>query len=208
MVKKKLYVHIGHYKTGTSALQNYLHWNADLLRESGYYYPNCARPKRNKTNHGHLSLGLAAKYGFVPPPWYDECGDLDSIYRTLHDEIAAIPEKNIVLSSEEFVQLALLREADVALGELKERLIGYDVRIVLFIREPLSLLISWYNQVNKGPFGTRNFMVFFAKINGQFLSQRRIWRRFANHFGVQNVILRTYKHHGTDRFPRRDRLRP
>ena len=37
---KTLFLHIGHYKTGTTALQIFLERNAKLLAASGFEYPN------------------------------------------------------------------------------------------------------------------------------------------------------------------------
>lgn len=195
---KTLYLHIGHYKTGTSALQEYLSNNAQQLRKQGYLYPAAARPKRNKTNHGHLSLTVARDHGFVPPAWYGEDISADDAYAAFRNEVDRAPEDRIIVSSEEFVQLALLPEPKKALDDLKGRLSGFDVQVVLYVREPLSLLKSWYNQVNKGPVGTRNFPTFFMNLKPQFLAQEAIWRRFAQAFGEENVTVLTYKKTGAD----------
>lgn len=189
---KTLYLHIGHYKTGSSALQDYCSRHADDLRQQGYLYPATARPKRNPTNHGHLSLSVARQHGFVPPPWYGEDVAADDAYAALAAEIEAAPETKIVISSEEFVQLALRKDPAAAVGDLAKRLSAWDTRIVFYLREPLSLLKSWYNEVNKGPVGTRNFPTFFNGLNQHFLSQKAIWTCFADAFGQDNMITLSY----------------
>lgn len=195
---KTLYLHIGHYKTGTSAIQDYLSRNTAALREHGYLYPTSARPKRNNTNHGHLSLSVARDHGFMPPPWYGEEISADAAYAAFREEVNRASEDNIIVSSEEFVQLALQAEPEKALGDLKERLAGFDVKIVLYIREPFSLLKSWYNQVNKGPVGTRNFTTFFMNLKPQFLAQEAIWRAYLHAFGEENLKVISYKKAGAD----------
>ena len=195
---KTIYLHIGHYKTGTSAVQDYLSAHARQLRSSGYLYPACSRPKNNPTNHGHLALSLGREHGFVPPPWYGEEVSVEEAFAELHATLAKATEPNVILSSEEFVQLALREDPVAAVAALKEQLARYDVKIVFYIREPMSLLKSWFNQVNKGPVGTANFPTFANRLNPEFLSQHAIWSHFSAAFGRESMILVTYKKVGSD----------
>ncbi|MFS4438193.1 hypothetical protein ACMA5I_08265 [Paracoccaceae bacterium GXU_MW_L88] len=194
---KTIYLHIGHYKTGSTAIQAYCHEHADALREVGYLYPSSARPNNSPTTHGHLALTLGRDHGFIPPAWYGAKIPTDEPYAQILREIEAAPEQNIIISSEEFVQLAMRRDPEAAVADLKARLSGYDVKIVFYFREPLSLLKSWYNQVNKGSRPTRNFPTFFMNVVQSFLGQRGIYHHFAQIFGRQNMILRPYGAVGT-----------
>lgn len=195
---KTLYLHVGHYKTGTSAIQKYCSENAAMLAENGYFYSATARPHANPTNHGDLSLTIAAKHGFVPPAWYKERKDIDKVYGEFLEDCRQAAQQNILVSSEEFVQLALRTASDAALHELRERFAEFDVRIVLYIREPIALLKSWYGEVNKGPSGTRPFPVFFMNLDPNFLSQNMVYGRLAEVFGADKVIVRSYKSVGMD----------
>lgn len=195
---KTLYLHIGHYKTGSSAIQKYCSDHADMLIAHGYCYPASRRGGGEGSNHAALSLTLAARHGFNPPPWYGGCRDIDLVYRDILDEVRQVPQQNIVISSEEFYQLALRKDPKAAISELRDRFAEFDTRIVLYIREPMALLKSWYNEVNKGPHGTRSFPVFFKEINPEFLSQAEVYNRFAEVFGADRVILRSYRHTGMD----------
>ncbi len=195
---KKLFVHIGHYKTGSSAIQDYLSRNRNLICQSGFLYPDCARPKNNPTNHGQLALSLAAKHGFIPPQWFTDTVDLEQIYDEFRALALEAEQDRIVLSSEEFVQLALRKDPVAAVTELRDRLAMFDTKIVLYIREPLSLLNSWFNQINKGPVGTKGFLTFFTKINEHFLSQKKIFAVFSEVFGSDKLILKSYALRGED----------
>jgi len=195
---KNLYIHIGHYKTGTSAIQRYCTDNAAILGKNGYYYSQVARPPRNNTNHGELSLTLAVAHGFKPPPWYTGESDIDQVFRDFRADAAAAAQRNIIISSEEFVQLALRENPEEAIGDLRDRLGDFNVKILLYIREPMALLKSWYNEVNKGPHGTRNFPIFFEALDPNFLSQWHTYEQFANVFGPDRMIVRSYKHTGMD----------
>lgn len=195
---KTIYIHIGHYKTGTSAIQKYCAEHAADLAQGGLYYPQAGRGGGTGTNHSALSLSLAAQHGFGPPPWYRGTRDTDDVYARFRAEIDESPQSRILASSEEFFQLALRDHPETAIGDLKNRLSGYDVRIVLYIREPMALLKSWYNEVNKGPAGTPPFVTFFRRLDANFLSQLSVYRQFAAVFGSANMIVRSYKHAGMD----------
>jgi hypothetical protein len=195
---KTLYLHIGHYKTGSSAIQKYCSDHARMLAAHGYHYPKKVRGGSHGTNHGALSLTLAARYGFGTPPWYKGSRDINAVYSKVLTEIHAAPQPNILISSEEFYQLALRKDPKAAITELRDRFAEFDTRIVLYIREPMALLKSWYNEVNKGPHGTHSFPVFFKQLNPEFLSQTEVYRRFADVFGPDRMILRSYRHTGMD----------
>lgn len=195
---KKLFLHIGHYKTGSSAIQDYLSAHTDALGACNYLYPKSVRPKAGHTNHGHLSLSLGRAYGFNPPPWYREDVAADDAFQALTAEIEKSAQQNVIVSSEEFVQLALVRDPETAIADLKQRLSDYDVYIILYIREPFSLLKSWFNEVNKGPFGTRNFPTFFVNLNLHFLSQEKIFQEYRKVFGSKKMVLLSYKSTGAD----------
>ncbi len=190
--QKTLYLHIGHYKTGSSAIQAHLSAHAAELADLGWLYPACARPGNNPTNHGQLSLSLAREHGFAPPPWYGEQIGPDEAFAALHAEIAASPLDRVIVSSEEFVQLALCADPAAALRALRLHLAEYDVRVLFYVREPMSLLKSWYNEVNKGPSGTANFPTFARHVKADFLAQKAIADRFGATFGAGAMRLMTY----------------
>jgi len=196
--QKCIYLHIGHYKTGTSAIQAYLSQHAAELAERGYLYPLCARPRNNATNHGHLSLSLGREHGFSPPPWYGEKISSADAFAALHAEIAASPLDKVIVSSEEFVQFAICADPGAALSALRLHLKDYDVRVLFYIREPLSLLKSWYNEINKGPVGTANFPTFARNIKADFLSQKAIADRFSDAFGPEALSIKSYRLVGND----------
>ena len=169
------------------------------MHRHDFLYPESCRPTCARTSHADLSLPLARDHGFTPPKWYGRTISTDEAYSTFHKAVDQTTESNIIVSSEEFIQLALREErSSEAVKELKNRLSDYHVKVVFFLREPLSLLRSWYNQVNKGPVGTGNFPSFFMRLKSDFLSQHHIWQHFASAFGKENLTLLNYSSHGAD----------
>ena len=57
----KIILHIGNYKTGTSALQNFLYKNRQKLMEYGIYYGNTWKVVNN---HAGLAFGILK--GYIP----------------------------------------------------------------------------------------------------------------------------------------------
>lgn len=195
---KTLYLHVGHYKTGTSAVQKRFHEEASKLGDRGLLYPQAGRSEGGETSHGRLSLSLAARHGFAPPPWYRGDLDVEAAYAALEAEVEAAPQSRALISSEEFYQLALRDEAEAAFEELGRLLARFDVRPLIYLREPFALLKSWYNEVNKGPTGTRNFAMFYRNLNKDFLAQNRAVDLLSRTFGADKVLVRGYRGAGPD----------
>lgn len=192
----RLYLHIGHYKTGTSAIQAFCHQHADALAQNGLYYPKAGRGPSAMTNHAGLALPIAKDHGFYPPRWYQGGHDTDATFEALHDELGREKPDKALISSEELIQLALRDDPDAAIADLRHRLAPYDVRVILYLREPLSLLKSWYSQVARGPRPVRSFPSFFMARDARFFGQGALYDAFARGFGADKIVLRSYVDHG------------
>ena len=157
---KTIYLHVGNFKTGTSAIQKFCSDNRGKLLKCGYDYIDCARPRNNHTNHGKLPLSLAQKHGCYIPNWYNEKDDYQSVSKAVVEEIESSVCENIIISSEEFYRIAGYKKAIVqsAANELQELFAGHTVKALMYVREPLEMLKSWYNQANKPNVPTRRFI--------------------------------------------------
>ncbi len=68
-------LHLGTYKTGSSSLQNQLYANRDLLRESGFLYPQSGlivQPKLGVRHFPLISDFMKGKQGLLPARLADE----------------------------------------------------------------------------------------------------------------------------------------
>ncbi|MDQ2088785.1 hypothetical protein [Marimonas arenosa] len=119
-------VHIGHGKTGSSAIQSFLALNAELLRAFGIEYP------------WHDSFA-AAREGRITS------GNYDSFYR-----LEQRPAGMVLFSSEKFCRDVVNRP------EFLERLagIGGQVKIICYTRDLFDHFLSAYGQLIKRGRGT------------------------------------------------------
>ncbi|NBW61199.1 MAG: hypothetical protein EBR31_05685, partial [Methylophilaceae bacterium] len=89
---KKIFIHSGLHKTGTTALQAMLFKNRKNLSVQDFYYPSSGIP-RNFYGHHNIAWQISRDRRFR-----SEFGDL----RALLKEIGGIGKSKIVLSSEDF----------------------------------------------------------------------------------------------------------
>ena len=137
-MRKKLFLHIGTHKTGTTALQTFLMVNKQLLREHGVLMPvsGCIGPY---SGHHNIAWELNNDHRF------------QSDYGTLDDLCAEISESDchtVVISSEDFESLYSIPEALVT---LKRRLndVGCQVEVIIFFRELGGYITSLYAELLK-----------------------------------------------------------
>jgi hypothetical protein len=190
-MKQKIVIHIGHGKTGSSAIQTMLARNADLLRSHGIIYPDHA-------SFASARLGQVSSGNVDPDHWLDQ----------MVAAVRANPGFARYLFSNEtiFYRMDELLQAYDALAA------DYDFEIILFVREPLEKLGSSYQQSVKrrGFAGTiRDFAehdrdtILAAALVGR-LAERRIpftlfnysvtgrnsARRFFEHLGLWDLVAR------------------
>lgn len=121
---KKLFLHIGTHKTGTTAIQFILNRNREALSNCGWLYPLSGMTERH---HGHHELAwtLLGRSAFD--------------FSRLRKEIEDSPCANVVVSSEEF---EFCKDA----AKVKEAFSFAQVEVVLYLRRQDDLLLSEYNQ--------------------------------------------------------------
>lgn len=145
---KTLYLHIGHYKTGTSALQVFLEENPKLLARHGLEYTSF---ERFHSKHSNLAFSLYRSVGIKtllhgyakPIPAQKMWGDLFAAVR-------ASSQPRILASSEEFMRLGAHPKASEMLAQIvRTQAEDIDIRIIAYLRQPQAHLRSWYNQLIK-----------------------------------------------------------
>lgn len=129
----KVILHIGRHKSGTSSLQKFLYTNRLQLEEYGFYYPLNGL---KGIAHHHISLPLSKSNL--------KTNNLENILKTkvfldFYSEVKTKLNKfNVIVSSEAF------QNCDPK--SIKYLFKDLDVKVVVYVREQVSYLISSYSQ--------------------------------------------------------------
>jgi hypothetical protein len=149
---KRVFLHIGFHKTGTTALQDAFAKNGELLSSSGILFP---RGLSNWPSHPELAWSFAGNIF----PWQDKAYPVDEVIRFYHELITEAPEDTIVLSSEE---LCRLNYYPGTVARLSEVFAGNDIRVIAYARSPRDFLSSRYrHEVQQGS-ETQSFADFLS----------------------------------------------
>ncbi|WP_219785665.1 hypothetical protein [Celeribacter sp. PS-C1] len=153
---RQIYLHIGHLKTGSSALQVAFARSKDALREHGYIYPD----------HRSTELALSGKFtaGNVLPH------RLIENLETALDE--ARPDEKVLFSSEGLFDD--LDAEDCQIANLVGR--GAEISVLLFLRHPIEFAISTYQQTVQGA-GYEGTLEEFLPVFDKFHQVERVLTR-------------------------------
>jgi hypothetical protein len=131
----KIYIHIGTHKTGSTSLQVFLRKSENALAKQGILIPNSGSPEGKSFNvscgHHELAWYFLGKHGISS----------DSSWRDLAEEIEQHDGKKVVISAEAFDNLKTSH-----MSEIKNYLSGHKIYPVIYLRNPLSYMISAYKQ--------------------------------------------------------------
>ena len=168
-------LHIGANKTGTSSIQRMLVENAPALARAGWVYPDfhlqhCAHHPLAYALAGHPTRGL-------PEGW-----------RAAFAKATADPAKSYVISSELFFR-TVPPEAAATLFPPEQ------TRILLYLREHLSYLASWYAQAVQERNLTASFDDYIRLFPQPFDSFLKRWEAV---YGAEAITLRPFRR---DAFP-------
>lgn len=160
---KRVILHAGPSKTGTTTIQALLTEHASLLLQHGVYYPATSPP----SNEGHPSLALEARTAsgqFVPPTTMAECSWDEAI-----NNFEASGANSLLLSSEDFSDL------DTKHWEwIGDKLKSFEISVILAIRNPADVVFSAWKQSVKSGFGAGEEVLDFESAADLLASLPRI----------------------------------
>lgn len=143
-----LILHIGHYKTGTTALQVFMSRNRDALARQGLVY---ADAPLHQGKHSALPFSLLREAGVTDLLHdFDHPDSAATLWQALFAATRALPDGQAMLvSSEEFIRLGAHPAAVDLLRAQIETARDLRVRVIAYLRPPQAHLASWYNQLVK-----------------------------------------------------------
>lgn len=203
---KRIVLHIGYGKTGTTAIQGALATNRQLLAGEGICYPEW-RDFVERDNHNGIAKCLTYReHDHFLPSFFDRLAKADADTLVISGETFAIyPERGTLARPQKSMVDGSVFQKDYRadpdwriekrdlIGELKSRLPDADeVRVVVFLRRQDLWIESIYNEDVKGGYTAADFAVFgeYYKNSLHYDQQLELW---ADAFGHQNIDVRVYE---------------
>lgn len=204
-----IYLHIGHAKTGTSAIQTALVRNRSLLARHGLLYPQARSDSDAEKGIVTSGNGRALRSVLWSPEAFDKisankrlqersagmlrnivwarsAAAADSARSRLEDFLASNVQNSLIYSSEGFAELS--SQALKSLCEIFQRF-GFRVKVIYYVRHLLDFALSQYSEQLKRHASTHEIADFIANYRSTYV---RVVERFAEVVGKDNIIMRLY----------------
>ena len=146
--KKKIFIHIGNHKTGTSSLQFFLSKKKNFLYKNKILY----LIDKNSTNHHNISWQAIGHFYY---------NSKKQNITDLLEEISNKKNYNVLISSENFENLKFSKEFKNFIKQIKKT---HKLKIIWSIRNQFSYLVSLLTTlINKGAY-INNFDILVSNI--------------------------------------------
>jgi len=132
--QKKLFIHIGAHKTGTTAIQSFLALNRKTLRKAGVLYPG------DSDNHYKISLEISE----LDNPLIDSSSQLFQVIQQIKTEYPGF--HTVILSTEGFWEIVKEKSINMFREALLMTGIEFDIEIIFYCRRQDTWLESAYQQ--------------------------------------------------------------
>jgi hypothetical protein len=173
-------IHTGLHKTGSSSLQNFLHENAARLLRAGILYPKAGRFQGRKPAIQHQFLVRS-----VTRDPSNTQGDLPRI--ELERELAGTPHETLFVSAE-FISFQMFGVDDFGLPQYFRDL-GYDVKLVTYVRPQAETVVSKYTQRIKNMRAGESFAEFVGTVLPSKMHRYQKMREALRERGLNGVFL-------------------
>ncbi len=166
----RIVLHIGANKTGTSSIQAMLHGNRDVLLAKGWTYTD-----HFELHKAHHKLAYSIQGN---PTW-----GLEHDWQSELRDIMADPQMRFIFSSELFFRI-------VSPATTAQFFPPDQTQIVLYVRDPLSYMMSWYQQAIQGHNWTCSFSDYLYRFSQPLIGFLRGWEEV---YGKDNVSVRLFE---------------
>ncbi len=178
-MKKTLYIHIGTHKTGSTAIQNFLYNNNDLLKNNGidYLVGNCVWK-------AHHSLGWSFQGAEQPIIQYCSWKNY-GIINSIEDEIKSSKCNNFIISSE---NLFFFKNIDF-IERFFERFNDFNIKIIVYLREQSSFIESWYLELIRADYCKLdediNYFIENPRYNLDYYIELMKWEKYVDKSNIK-----------------------
>lgn len=185
---KKIYIHVGMPKTGTTALQAFFYKNREILKEKGCIYP---------LEYGGEDIEVGGRY-------LHNDGNLGKLYvdTMLSDEqkadkiIELVDKYGCILLSTERIWIRTADNDDVNMLRLLQEKCGTttEIKIIVYLRRQIEYIESQYKQVVKEKKVNIDIRDYCNKWqDSKRADYKYILTLFENIVGKENVVVRVYE---------------
>jgi hypothetical protein len=175
---KRIYLHIGLPKTGTTAIQNFLFKFSEELKSEGILYSRNlgSRSHDSSLRSGHHSLA----YDVLGTHGYSD----GLCWNQLLEEVRSSTSDTAVISAETFWLCS-----DTEIRKVAKYLESYFVKVVVYLRNPLNFVVSLYKQRIKTGHSYQSFRDFIDEF---YTSYGYTLTKWASVFGKENIKVCIY----------------
>lgn len=193
MAIKKLWLHIGTHKTGTTTLQNFFLKNKSNLSKSNINYPTeGSYYYKGEASQSLLSHAIRnVKPDYLPS---NLIFTLEQCESDLRNDITSNPCEMALLSSEHFSHSSTIEDV-IKIKKCFESYVD-EIKIIIYLRRQDHLLESFYNQHSKLGLTIDAFDGWVEKkLNTaeEYLFYDKKLNLFSEVFGKENIIVRIFE---------------
>ena len=194
MTKRKLILHIGTEKTGTTSIQSALVKNRDKLENNNYFFPMSLGPRSQvKLANYALADGVISNLRIMDG--IHTSSDVIPYREKVEKELAAELQRtkaSTVVMSNEHCSSRLVSLVDI--NRLKHFLSDYfdDIKIVVYLRQQESFLSSWYSTSVKNGNSKKIPNALNFRNNNMF-NYDLLLQKWEQVFGKNNIILKIFE---------------
>ena len=178
---KKIFLHIGAGKTGTSALQSHFVLNKQHLEQNNYYYPVA----KNELKAKNLKITAGNGIELAQLLMQKDCST-ESIEALGLQYIKDAEGKDIIISSE---ILTLFRPECAKVFKDIVNKSSYEIIVIYYVRAIADHLLSSYHQQLKRHAYSKKFTPFIRNSKNNFLGTIS---KSIDIFGGENLIVKNY----------------
>ena len=196
METKRIFLHIGPPKTGSTTIQNLLAVASQALLSQGVLYPSEGRlPLQEcfwvKRQEGRVCFAQPMiSHQFLAWALMGEIEDLEpcAYWSSVVSEINRTSAHTVIISGESFARLPKAK-----IIQLMSFLSKFQIKVLFYLRDPFSFLLSWYSHDVKMGRYSKPFSHYIDERNSLLLFQERVLKTWEDCIGTKNIIIKSFE---------------